>query len=128
MKCRSKRDWASSRRREEHHDSRWNARKRIRDRSKIDGIYAYSLAMGKTKGLYKEEFTKGSMVRIADRSFLENFLQTWKLHNKLETEQLPYAGQVAEVESVGFYHGGDELYRLKGIPGVWHQQCLEAAI
>jgi len=80
--------------------------------------------MGKIKGLYKEEFPKGSTVRIADRAFLENFLQTWKLHNKLEPEQLNYAGQMAEVESVGFYHGGDELYKLKGVNGIWHEQCL----
>jgi len=82
--------------------------------------------MGKTKGLYREEFPNGSTVKIASRSFLENFLKTWKLHNKLEPDQLNYAGQVAEVESVGFYHGGDELYRLKGVPGIWHEQCLEA--
>ena len=25
----------------------------------------------------------------------------------------------------GFYHGGDELYKLKGMPGVWHEQCLK---
>lgn len=23
-----------------------------------------------------------------------------------------------------YYHGGDELYWLKGVPGVWHEQCL----
>jgi hypothetical protein len=83
--------------------------------------------MGKMKGPYKEEFSKGSTVRIASRPSLENFLKTWKLHNRLESYQLNYAGQVAEVESVGFYHGGDELYRLKGIPGIWHEQCLEIA-
>jgi len=83
--------------------------------------------MGKTKGLYKEEFPKGSAVKIASRSSLENFLRTWRLHNKLQPEQLEYADQIAEVESVAFYHGADELYQLKGIPGVWHEQCLEAA-
>ncbi|MGH7706438.1 MAG: hypothetical protein ACREM6_00670 [Vulcanimicrobiaceae bacterium] len=83
--------------------------------------------MGKSRGLYKEEFSEGSMVKIASRSFLETFLRTWKLHNQMEPAQLNYADQVAEVESVGFYHGGDELYRLKGIPGVWHEQCLESA-
>jgi hypothetical protein len=83
--------------------------------------------MGKTKGPYKEEFPKGSAVKIASRSFLETFLETWTHHNKLQPEQLNYAGQIAEVESVGFYHGADELYQLKGIPGIWHEQCLEAA-
>jgi hypothetical protein len=23
-----------------------------------------------------------------------------------------------------YYHGGDELYWLKEVPGVWHEQCL----
>lgn len=32
-------------------------------------------AMGKTKGPYKEEFPKGSRVKIPDRSFLEDFLE-----------------------------------------------------
>jgi len=64
-------------------------------------------------------------VRIAGRADLENFLQTWKLHHPLEPGQLEYAGQVAEVQSVSFYHGGDELYQLQGVPGIWHEQCLD---
>jgi hypothetical protein len=83
--------------------------------------------MGKTKGLYKEDFPEGSLVKIAGRSSLENFLETWQRHNKLQPEQLDYADEIAEVQSVGFYHGGDELYKLKGIPGIWHEQCLKAA-
>jgi hypothetical protein len=82
--------------------------------------------MGKTKGLYREEFPKGSSVRIVGRPRLEDFLASWKYHNKLTSEQLNYADQIAEVESVGYYHGGDELYVLKGIPGIWHEQCLES--
>jgi hypothetical protein len=82
--------------------------------------------MGKTKGIYKEEFPKGSTVKIASSSSLASFLKTWNLHNKLEPDQLNFADQVAEVESVGFYHGGDELYRLKGVPGIWHEECLDA--
>jgi len=81
--------------------------------------------MGRTRGFYKEEFPKGSVVKIVSRSFLENFLKTWRLHNKLQPGQLEHAGGIAEVESVGFYYGGDELYRLKGVPGIWHEQCLE---
>jgi hypothetical protein len=82
--------------------------------------------MGQTKGSYNAEFPKGSTVKIADRAFLENFLQTWKLHNKLAPDQLNYADQIAKVESVGFYHGGYELYQLKDVPGIWHEQCLKA--
>jgi hypothetical protein len=37
---------------------------------------------------------------------------------------LTHAGAIAEVEKLGYYHGGDELYWLKGVPGVWHEQCL----
>jgi hypothetical protein len=84
--------------------------------------------MGKTKGPYKEEFPKDSTVQIADRAFLENFLKTWKLRHELEPRQLNYANKIAKVKSVGFYHGGDELYELKGVPGIWHEQCLGAVL
>lgn len=73
---------------------------------------------------YEESFPAGTWVRIAEREALDEFLRTWKLHNPLKTEQLAFAGDVAEVENVGFYHGGDALYILKGIPGVWHERCL----
>jgi hypothetical protein len=80
--------------------------------------------MGKIKGPYKEEFPVGSSVQIADQECLEGFLRSWALHNRLDPQQVNYADHIAEIESVCFYHGGDELYRLKGIPGVWHEQCL----
>jgi hypothetical protein len=76
---------------------------------------------------YKEEFPVGSKIRIADRNFLEHFMETWKYHNKLQPEQLEYAEVVAEVKGLGFYHGGDVLYWLKDVPGTWHEQCLNAA-
>lgn len=81
--------------------------------------------MGKMNGLYKADFPKGTIVRITNRENLELFLERWKFHNKLSPAQLDYAGQLATVESVGFYHGGDELYVLEDVPGVWHEQCLE---
>jgi hypothetical protein len=81
--------------------------------------------MGKTKGPMNPEFPEGTVVRIADRAYLEDFLKSWKYHNKLQPDQLNFAGQEAQVEKVGFYHGGDELYRLRGIPGIWHEECLE---
>ena len=83
--------------------------------------------MGKTKGPYKAEFPVGSAVRIADRVCLEGFLRSWAYHNKLDPQQLGYADRIAEIEDVGFYHGADELYRLKGIAGIWHEQCLLSA-
>lgn len=76
---------------------------------------------------YKEAFPVGTEVRIADRAFLEEFKNTWKYHHKLQPEQLPYAGKSAKVEKVGFYHGGDPVYKLEGIPGEWLEQCLCSA-
>jgi hypothetical protein len=84
--------------------------------------------MGKSKGPYNPEYPAGTKVRVAARPVLENFLRTWEYHNKLDPAQLEYAGAIAEIESVGFYHGGDELYKLKGLPGIWHEACLEGAV
>ena len=65
-------------------------------------------------------------MRIADRAHLEEFARTWKLHNPLKPGQLTFAGRTAKVKSVGFYHGGDVLYVLHDVPGVWHERVLEA--
>jgi hypothetical protein len=83
--------------------------------------------VGKTKGVNVAEFEVGSEVRIADRAFLESFLEAGQYHNELEPAQLEYAGRSAKVTSVTFFHGGDEIYQLEGIPGVWHEECLSAA-
>jgi len=56
---------------------------------------------------------------------LEEFLRTWKLHNKLHPAQLEYAGRVAKVERTGMYHGGYFLYELNAVPGIWHEHLLE---
>jgi hypothetical protein len=82
-------------------------------------------AMGKTKGPYQEEYAVGTLVRIVDRPTLEKFFRNWKLHNKLQPQQLDYAGKVGTVKSVGFYHGGDELYEIDNLPGIWHECCLQ---
>ena len=83
--------------------------------------------MGKTRGLNIAEFEAGAEVRIADRAFLEGFLEEGQYHNELEPEQLEFAGRTARVKTVEFFHGGDEIYTLEGIPGVWHEECLSAA-
>jgi hypothetical protein len=83
--------------------------------------------MGKTKGINQAEFEVGSEVRIADRAFLESFMEAGQYHNELEPEQLAYAGRVAKVKEVSFFHGGDEIYTLQGVPGVWHEECLASA-
>ena len=83
--------------------------------------------MGKMKGLNNAEFEIGSEVRVADRAFLEKFLEAGQYHNELEPEQLAFAGRIAKVKAVDFFTGGDEIYTLQGIPGVWHEECLSAA-
>ena len=72
---------------------------------------------------YQEQFAIGSKVRIAEVPLLQEFQRTWKYHHQLAADQLHYAGQVAVVDKVGFYHGGDVLYELQGIPGIWHEHC-----
>jgi hypothetical protein len=59
-----------------------------------------------------------------NRAELEEFRKRWQWHHPLQDEQLEFAGQSAVVASVAFYHGGDELYRLNGVPGIWHEECL----
>jgi hypothetical protein len=83
--------------------------------------------MGRTKGLNVAEFEVGSQVRIADRAFLESFLEAGQYHNELEPEQIEYADRVAKVKEVNFFTGGDEIYTLEAIPGVWHEECLTVA-
>ncbi len=75
---------------------------------------------------YEASFNIGSCVRVADRPTLQRFLEGWQHHDRLEPEQLAFAGKIARVEQVGFYHGGDPLYVLEGVPGVWHEDCLGA--
>jgi hypothetical protein len=82
--------------------------------------------MGETKFLYREKYPKGSTVEIAKRDVLDDFLQTWKLHSRLQAEELDYAGKTGKIKSVGFYHGGDVLYEIDDVPGIWHECCLVA--
>lgn len=81
--------------------------------------------MGAHNGQYQEDFPVGTIVRIRDRDVLEAFMREWRWHHPLTAEQLRFAGQAAAVKDVSFYHGGDELYELDGIPGTWHEQCLD---
>lgn len=32
--------------------------------------------------------------------------------------------KVATIKSVSFYHGGDEIYTLEEVPGIWHEDNL----
>jgi hypothetical protein len=76
---------------------------------------------------YRELYPAGSEVRVAPADRLLDFRRTWRYHNPLQEAQLPFAGAVAKVARVGFYHGGDVLYTLENVPGVWHEACLSAA-
>ena len=75
---------------------------------------------------YKEAFPEGTRVRVAARDFLAHFMVEWKYHHKLQPDQLAYADREAKVKAVGFYHGGDPVYTLQDIPGLWLEQCLRA--
>lgn len=81
--------------------------------------------MGKSRGPYSEEYPVGSMVLVGNRSALESFQREWKWHHQLQADQLDHAGRLAKVKKVSFYHGGDELHELEGIPGILHEHCLE---
>jgi len=74
---------------------------------------------------YQNRFLKGSRVRIVPRPALDQFRSTWKLHHPLIDEQLLFAGEPTTIAKVGFYHGGDVVYELHGVPGIWHEVCLE---
>ena len=73
---------------------------------------------------YHERFPVGTLVRVASLERLEEFSRTWRFHNPLTADQLPFAGRRSTVRQVGFYHGGDALYTLENIPGLWHEQCI----
>jgi hypothetical protein len=91
-------------------------------------IHPYALEdgdMGRTRGPYRAEFPVGTKVRIASPDVLKSFMRTWKYHHPLQPQQLEFAGRIGEVKKVYFYHGGDELYELEDMPGVWHEVCLE---
>lgn len=77
--------------------------------------------------LYKATFPKGSKVRVISRGALEIFARNWNYHHKLEAEQMKFAGAAAIVKEVSFYHGGDQLYVLEGVPGIWSEPCIESA-
>jgi hypothetical protein len=74
---------------------------------------------------YHPRFSPDEPVRIANRATLDEFFRSYKLHHPLQVVQLEYAGQIAKVIRASMYHGGDQLYELKGIPGIWHENLLE---
>ena len=72
------------------------------------------------------KYPTGSTVRVVPRRELEEFFNRWKLHHRLSPEQLEYGRRSARVVRSFMYHGGDILYELDGIHGVWHEPCLQS--
>jgi hypothetical protein len=66
-------------------------------------------------------------VRIADAERLREFRRTWTLHHKLAEEQIKHGRRVTQVAEAAMYHGGDVIYKLEGVPGIWHERLLEPA-
>jgi hypothetical protein len=75
---------------------------------------------------YPQFFFEGDLVQVVGLKELEAFRANWKYHHPLAEHQLAFAGRRATVASVGFYHGGDVIYELAGVPGIWHEACLHA--
>jgi hypothetical protein len=76
---------------------------------------------------YNARFQVGARVRVADETVLRRFLYPeWALHHPLDPGLLRLAGTTQVVQSVGFYHGGDALYRLLNADGTWHEGALVA--
>jgi hypothetical protein len=71
------------------------------------------------------KYPAGALVRVVSTRDLEGFLHTWKFNHPLRPEQLQYGGQTARVVRSMMYRGGDILYELDGIPGIWHEACVE---
>jgi hypothetical protein len=76
---------------------------------------------------YKAAFPKGSKVSVISRTALADFARNWNFHHQLQPEQMAFAGVTSTVKEVSFYHGGDQLYVLENLPGIWNEDCLEIA-
>jgi hypothetical protein len=76
---------------------------------------------------YDALYPIGSTVRVKSVAYLTAFRSRWRYHNNVTEEMLPLGGTLTTVKRVGYYHGGDPLYVLDGLPGmVWHEECLES--
>jgi hypothetical protein len=75
---------------------------------------------------YDAAFPVGTPVQVVTDPELREFRASWKWHHKLSDDQMAFAGREAKVMRVGYYHGGDPLYELTNVPGLWHEVCLRA--
>lgn len=74
---------------------------------------------------YHARYPAGTWVRIVPRHDLETFARAWFSRHDFQPEQLAYAGRLAQVRDVPCYYAGDALYHCNGIPGMWHEDCLQ---
>lgn len=93
-------------------------------RVRHDALHATAELAADFGSPYESMFDVGDTIRIETRERLERFQLTWQFHQPLSDTQMHFAGSTAVVKSVGFYHGGDALYELDGIPGMWHEVTL----
>jgi len=77
---------------------------------------------------YHPIFKKGDKIKINDKDYLLNFQRTWKYHHNITDDQIKYAERLAAVKDVYIYHGGEVMYALKSIPGIWLEQLIEEFI
>jgi hypothetical protein len=74
---------------------------------------------------YSELYPVGSRVEIASRDVLERYQRpSYQFHDPISDVQLGFAGRTATVATVNYYFGGDALYTLDDVPGVWLEECL----
>lgn len=74
---------------------------------------------------YRAKFQVGARVRVAEEPVLRRFLRPdWALHHPLDPDLVRLAGTFQVIESVGFFHGGDPVYRLRNTGGTWHEGAL----
>lgn len=73
---------------------------------------------------YQSDLQVGERVRTLPETQLAVFRDNWSYHHPLSDEQMRFAGDGYTISEVSFYHGGDPLYSLDGVPGVWHRACL----
>jgi hypothetical protein len=76
---------------------------------------------------FRERFTTGSRVRVVPKVALETFKRAWRFHHPLTNQQIEFGGALAMVKEIVPYHGGDVLYVLDSVPGIWHEVCLTLA-
>jgi hypothetical protein len=77
--------------------------------------------MSKYYGL--DKFQAGDRVRIKSLEILQEFT-LHPVYQPLQESQFKYADKLAVIAESSMYHGGNILYQLKGVPGIWHQDLL----